>query len=200
MPQEVESPTLGGHMVRSLKHCPPFIDALSHGVMILLPCELHVKNGEITWDWDFPAITDAPISRAPLGVHVPEQAAAMPVDLKGQMFLKFTNYWTLETAPGWDLLFTHPLNRADLPFLTLSGRVSADRFTHGYVHFPAIWQDPDFEGVLQKGTPVAQVIPVPRQEAVLKIAAMGADDIAKSRMLQEALQSETGVYRKSYRA
>lgn len=200
MPQEVMSETLGGNVVRTLKHCPPFIDALSLGVMMLLPCDLTVTNGEISWEWEFPTILDAPITRSPLGVHVPEQATGMPIDLDGQVIIKFTNYWTLETKYGWDLLFTHPLNRADLPFQTLSGIVSADRFTHGYVHFPAIWLQPDFSGVLPRGTPVAQVIPIPRQPLALAVEPMTEIDIKHSRSVQEALQSDTGVYRKTYRA
>lgn len=199
MPQEAISETLGGNVVRTLKHCPPFIDALSLGVMMLLPCDLTVTNGEISWEWEFPTILDAPITRSPLGVHVPEQATGMPIDLDGQIIIKFTNYWTLETKYGWDLLFTHPLNRADLPFQTLSGIVSADRFTHGYVHFPAIWLQPDFSGVLPRGTPVAQVIPIPRQPLTLAVKPMTEIDIKHSRSIQEALQSDTGVYRKTYR-
>lgn len=200
MPQEAMSETLGGAMVRTLKHCPPFIDALSLGLMIPLPCDLNVTNGALSWDWDFPAITDAPITRAPVGVHVPEQVTGMPIDLNGRVAVKFTNYWTLEAPEGWDLLFTHPLNRADLPFQTLSGVVSGDRFTHGYVHFPALWTDAAFSGVLAKGTPIAQVIPVPRAQPQLQVQEMDPDDIAESRRVQEALQSAPGVYRKRYRA
>ena len=200
MPSQTDSATLGGAPVRTLKHCAPFIDALSLGLMIPLPCDLTFRNGEISWDWEFPTILDAPITRAPVGLHVPEQAQGMPLDLRGQAVVKFTNYWTLEAPKGWDLLFTHPLNRADLPFQTLSGVVSSDRFTHGYVHFPALWTDAGFDGVLPRGTPVAQVIPVPRVRPALTIEAMSDDDIAQSRAVQEALQAEPGVYRKSYRA
>ena len=200
MPAEAESPSLGGAMVRTLKHCPPFIDALALGVIIPLPCDLIRDEDGLSWDWDFPAIPDAPITRAPLGLHVPEQATGAPLPLDGQVAIKFTNYWTLEAPEGWDLLFTHPLNRADLPFQTLSGMVSGDRFTHGYVHFPALWTDPGFRGVLPKGTPVAQVIPVPRAQPGLTVEAMSEADIAESRAVQEALQAEPGVYRKRYRA
>ncbi|MEY8880394.1 hypothetical protein [Donghicola sp. XS_ASV15] len=176
------------------------IDALSTGFLIPLPCDIHVENEELSWNWEFPAILDAPITRAPLGVHVPEQATGMPVDLEGRMVVKFTNYWALEAPVGWDLLFTHPLNRTDLPFQTLSGRVSADRFTHGYVHFPAVWTYPEFTGTLPKGTPVAQVIPVPRAQPELSIKPMDDSDIARSRDVQEALQGAPGTYRKIYRA
>ena len=157
-------------------------------------------GGEIAWDWDPPVITDAPITRAPVGVHVPEQATGVPLGLpEGQLVLKFTNYWTLSAPEGWQLLFTHPLNRADLPFLTLTGLVSADRFTDGYVHFPALWTDPAFEGTLPAGTPVAQVIAVPRDLPGLTVETMDEAQVAASRAVQEALQAEPGVYRKRFR-
>lgn len=200
MPQQVASPTLGGQMVRSVKHCPPFVDAMACGVLILTPCDIRISDGQLAWDWDFPIITDAPITRAPIGLHVPEQASGMPLDLDGQVIVKFTNYWTLATPQGWDLLFTHPLNRPDLPFHTLSGLVQADQFTHGYVHFPAVWTDAAFAGVLPKGTPIAQVIAVPRAAPALDIAPMSQSDIRHSRSVQEALQASAGVYRKSYRS
>ncbi|SEQ91475.1 hypothetical protein [Thalassovita taeanensis] len=200
MPSEVEAESLGGAPVRTLKHCPPFIDALALGVMIPLATDLHIADGQVSWDWDPPNIPDAPITRAPIGLHVPEQATGAPFRLSGHMVLKFTNFWTLEAPEGWDLLFTHPLNRADLPFQTLSGVVSADRFALGYVHFPALWTDPDFSGTLPAGTPVAQVIAVPRAAPELEVTTMTPPDVDTSRDIQEALQRTPGLYRKTYRA
>ena len=199
MPAEVAAATLGGEVVRTLKHCPPFIDALSAGILIPLATDLTIRSGEIAWDWAPPPLPDAPISRAPVGLHVPEQASGAPLSLRGQMVIKFTNYWALEAPPDWRLLFVHPLNRPDLPFRTLAGVVDCDAFTLGYVHFPALWTDPDFEGVLPAGTPVAQVIALPRALPGLEVGAMTETEIARSRALQEALQQSPGVYRRDYR-
>ncbi len=199
MPSEVAAETMGGATVRTVKHCPPFIDALSLGIIIPLATDLHIKDGQLGWDWDPPVITDAPLTRAPVGLHTPEQATGMPVDLSGQMVLKFTNYWTLEAPEGWSLLFTHPLNRPDLPFQTLTGVVDCDRFRLGYVHFPAIWTAPNFNGTLPRGTPVAQVIAVPGTAPALETTTQTPDDIAESRRIQESLQDQTGVYRRDFR-
>lgn len=200
MPSEVEAPSLGGEVVRTLKHCPPVIDALSAGVIIPLPTDLHIANGEIAWNWDPPILEDALISRAPMGLHVPEQASGVPFQLATNAVLKFMNFWTLEAPGGWSLLFTHPLNREDLPFRTLSGVVDGDLFRDGYVHFPALWTDPSFEGTLPKGTPVAQVMAFPRTGQKLEVREMTDEDIARNREVQRALGGERGVYRKQYRA
>lgn len=200
MPSEVESETLGGMTVRTLKHCPPLIDALSLGVMIPLAADLTVEGGEISWDWDPPAIPDQHFTRAPVGLHAPEQAAGAPLPIDGRFVIKFTNFWTIEAPKGWSVLFTHPLNREDLPFRSLGGVVQCDRFADGFVHFPALWTNPDFEGVLPAGTPVAQAIPIPRDAPCLELSAFDEAKAARVRDMQEALQAESGHYRKLRKA
>ena len=196
MPGEAPSETLGGASVRTLKHCPPLVDAFSLGVLIPLATDLTVAGGEISWDWEPPALSDQPFSRAPIGVHAPEQATGAPLPIGDQFVIKFTNYWTFSAPKGWSVLFVHPLNRADLPFQTLSGVVQCDNFADGFVHFPALWTEPDFEGVLPAGTPVAQAIAIRREELEIEIGAFDDEKAARVRMTQEALQTEPGHYRR----
>lgn len=199
MPAEVAAETLGGEVVRTLKHCPPFIDALSAGILIPLAADLHFSKGEVSWDWEVPPLPETLIARAPVGLHVPEQATGMPAQLAVNAVLKFMNFWTLDVPDGWSLLFTHPFNRVDLPFRTLSGIVDCDLFRDGYVHFPALWTEAGYTGTLRRGTPVAQVVPIRRDAAGLTIDVMTEDQIAANRGVQQALSRETGVYRKSFR-
>lgn len=196
MPTQTEAETLGGASVRTLKHCPPVIDAMRLGVLILCPTDISVQGGEVSWDWDPPILDDANISRAPVGVHVPEQAERSPYASR-QLILKFMNFWTLETPPGWSLLFIHPQGYPDLPFTTLGGVVDCDRFGNGYVHFPALLRS-GFEGVIAKGTPIAQALPV-QKETTLEIAEMSPAQIADNRAVQDALAREPGHYRKEFR-
>jgi len=199
MPSDVAAPSLGGEAVRTFKHCPPMIDAMSAGIIMPLVTDLVIADNQVSWDWDPPILDDARISRAPVGLHVPEQTTGAPFKTASNAVIKFLNFWTLEAPKGWSLLFTHPINREDLPFRTLTGLVDCDLFTDGYVHFPAIWTDADFSGVLPRGTPVAQVIPVPRDAPTLEIGQMSPDQIARNRATQEALSSDRGVYRKRFR-
>lgn len=200
MPSEVASETLGGEPVRTLKHCPPFLDALSLGILIPLACDLEVREGRIAWDWEPPAIPDQLLTRAPVGLHLAEQVAGSGFALTDAYIVKFTNFWTLEAPEGWSVLFTHPFGYPDLPFRTLSGAVECDRFGDGLVHFPALWTDPAFEGVLPAGTPVAQAIPVPRVAPALTVETMDDARQASLHETQEALQAARGVYRKGHRA
>lgn len=196
MPAQVDAATLGGAAVRTLKHCPPMIDAMRLGVLILCPTDITVRGGEVSWDWDPPILPDANISRAPIGVHVPEQAEGSPYAGQ-QLVVKFMNFWTLETPPGWSLLFMHPQGYPDLPFTTLGGVVDCDTYKDGYVHFPALLK-PGFEGVIPKGTPVAQAVPV-QKETALDITVMSPAQVADNRAVQDDLSRAPGQYRKAFR-
>ncbi len=200
MPSTAASDTLGGVEVRTLKHCPPLIDALSAGVLMPLAADIVVRDGELSWDWEAPRVPGLRHTRSPVGLHVPEQAtgAPLPVDPK-QFVVKFTNFWALQAPEGWSVLFVHPLNREDLPFRTLAGLVDCDRFCDGFVHFPALWTDPDFEGVLPKGTPVAQAIPVPREAMEIVTEVMDETRLGAHRAVEEGLSEDPGLYRKSFR-
>jgi hypothetical protein len=198
MPNETVSELLGGATVRTLKQCPPITDALGLGIMLPLACDVVAKDGELSWDWEPPRLTKHSASRAPIGMHAPEQARGADFEPDG-LFIKFTNFWTLETPPGWQILFTHPFNRLELPFQTLSGLVDTDRFGHGYVHFPARWLDPAWEGTIPRGTPVVQAIPVRRQVVELEVGAMSPEDLAATDEIQTMLNAKTGAYRKRFR-
>ncbi len=199
MPSHATSGTLAGGKVRTVKKCPPFIDAMQSGILFPLATDLAFKDGEFSWDWDLPPHPEGRMTRSPIGVHVPEQAADVPGVDPSTFIVKFTNFWTVALPEGWSMLFTHPLNRLDLPFRTLSGLVSADQWTTGFVHFPAIWTDPAFEGRLEAGTPVAQAFPVLRENLDLMFGNMDEAGLKAHLDLQDDLQALEGVYRRHYR-
>ncbi|MCR9255239.1 MAG: hypothetical protein NXI16_04005 [Alphaproteobacteria bacterium] len=202
MPSETQSPVLGGTSVRTVKQCPPFLDAMQSGILFPLAADVTVSGGKLSWDWDLPRHDKARASRSPIGVHVPEQGngvPGVPAPAAGQFFVKFNNFWTVEMPQGWSLLFTHPVNRLDLPFRTFSGQVDCDSWSDGFVHFPALWTDPEFAGVLKAGTPVAQAFPVKREALKLDFAEMTQDALARHLTVQDGLQSDPGLYRKAFR-
>ena len=201
MPASVISETLGGVEVRTLKQCPPLIDAFSTGLLMPLAADIEVRDGELSWNWDPPRVPGLRHTRSPIGLHVPEQASGAPLPLPdGQFVLKFTNFWAIEAPPGWSVLFVHPLNRADLPFRTLAGVVDCDRFADGFVHFPALWTDPGFDGALAAGTPVAQAIPLPREAIDIVTETMDADRLEAHRRVEDGLSEDPGLYRKTFRS
>lgn len=183
--------------VRTLKQCPPFLDAMQCGLLFPLAADLHVENGVFSWDTELLAHPLARLSRAPIGVHVPEQAAGAPFADPSRFIVKFVNHWTVALPDGVSLLVGHPMNREELPFRTLWGLV--DGFADGLVHFPALWTDPSFSGTLAKGTPVAQAVPVRREALDLDIAEMDEAALERHVELADALHADPGHYRKAHR-
>ena len=69
MPAKAHS-DIHGREIRTVKQCPPFIDAMAYGVMILLPCDVIVERGAFSWQWDIPEPATSGHPRAPLSFHV----------------------------------------------------------------------------------------------------------------------------------
>src|SRR6202171_3508281 len=199
MPAKAHS-EIHGRDIRTVKQCPPFVDAMAYGVMILLSCDVVVEQGSFSWDWNIPEPVTSGHPRAPLSFHVAAQFPDAPFAKDGQAAIKFNSFWTIELEPGWSLFATHPVNRDDLPFRLISGLVDSDRFHDGGVNFPAIWMRPDFSCVLPKGTPVAQCFAVPRSAPDLVFDSFDeAHKQAYAQTVAEVLASP-GVYRKRFRA
>jgi hypothetical protein len=140
----------------TVKWCNPFGDALSAGYYILLNYDLQVtkSEGDSHFVWktggsDF------------VSTHSVEQVAPelIPKGFNNQPY-KFLNNWRVTTPKGWSCIFTHPLNRPELPFHSLAGVVETDRYNLP-VNFPFLIRD-DFEGVIESGTPIIQIIPFKR--------------------------------------
>ena len=185
---------------QTVKRCPPFIDAMTYGFLIPLPCDLKVANGEFSWDLDLPVNNVNNFTRSPVAFHDGGQVAGSPYHADDRLLIKFNNFWSIKAPEGYSLLFTHPVNRPELPFTTLTGLVDSDLYTDNIVHFPAHWHDLAFEGVLPKGTPVAQCIPVKRESWAMKVESLTDDDAARIRDLSRTMDKETGIYRRQFRA
>ncbi len=196
MPRTAAS-DMHGAPVRTVKQCPPFVDAMGYGFTMPLACDVTVRAGALSWDWDLPLPAAGQHPRAPVSFHAPAQVEGTPFHTPGQVIVKFNSFWTIELEPGWSLFATHPANRFDLPFRLLSGLVDCDRFHDVGLLFPAVWADPAWEGVLPRGTPVAQCFPVPRQALDL---VHGTFEPAEYDALAGALLAGPGVYRKAFRA
>jgi hypothetical protein len=159
-----------------------------------------VDTGRLSWDWNIPVLAAGHHPRAPISFHAPAQVEGTPFAQPDQVIVKFNSFWTIELEPGWSLFATHPVNRADLPFRLLSGLVDADRFHDVGILFPAVWLDPGFSGVLPRGMPVAQCIPVPRQAMTFDYATFDAAETRGYDDTATRLLSGPGVYRRTFRA
>jgi len=185
---------------QTVKKCPPFIDAMTYGFLIPLPCDLKVEDGQFSWDFALPNNSVNNFMRSPISFHDASQAIGTPYHAEDRFIIKFNNFWTIESPPGYSLLFTHPVNRPDLPFTTLTGLVDSDLYRDNRIHFPAHWHDAGFSGVLPRGTPVVQCLPVKRENWACRVETLSSADAARLRDLSGAIDRETGIYRRQFRA
>jgi hypothetical protein len=199
MPGSSFCSSLGAEQM-TLKKCPPLIDAMTYGFLFPLVTDLRVEAGTFSWDADFPSRAIASYSRSPIDFHDPAQVEGTPFFEQDRFMLKFTSFWTIESPPGYSLLITHPINRQDLPFTTLTGLVDTDLYKDNFINFPARWSDISFTGVLPKGTPVAQCIPVKREIWFAGFETIAGDAVDRLQRTAAAVMSEPGVYRRKFRA
>lgn len=149
----------GGKEHSGLKTCIPFLDIMLAGYFFVTPFDIEVsndENGNLAINWDGPAAWSEFIGERPkaLGATIP----VPPGHRKNH--LVWSSMWGWKTPRGWSSILTHPFNRADLPFKTMSGMVDSDKF-YGSGNIPFHIRE-DFIGIIPKGTPFAQMIPVKR--------------------------------------
>jgi hypothetical protein len=153
------------HGKPDVKMCSPFREAITYGYLLVTPCELEVTwmadgTPEISWNPQFPY---DPIHLRG-DVRNPENQGlgmSIPAGCSPFMFA-LSPMWAPETPKGYSVLITHPLNRHELPFILTSGIMDSDKWTDaGNMPF---FIKSDFVGVIPKGTPIAQIIPLKRDD------------------------------------
>ena len=158
----------------TVKKCVPFLDAFTTGYMICAPQDLGVtQRGNDTFlDWGVERREPVYPDRVEevIGVDSQDRTAGLPVPVGYKPFIFRINvYPRIETPTGYSVLITHPLNRYDLPFLTLSGIVDTDELHSMLVVNMYIKED--FNGIIKEGTPLAQVVPFKRENWEHKVSA-----------------------------
>ena len=143
-----------GGINSTFKLCSPVLESLTIGYVITLPIDILVQennnNVMITWN-ENPGV---PVEQRPIDAH---EGFPVPAGHHPNNFI-----WKLSTTCkvpiGYSFILTHPFNRFDLPFTTLTGIIDG-----GYT-FPIDGKIPffvkkGFNGIIEKGTPIAQIIP-----------------------------------------
>jgi hypothetical protein len=173
----------------------PFIDALSVGWIIPLAATVRLEVTDeghtVTAGWDF--------DREMVSNHGPFQIAENPFEPRPPM--KFHNFWTITTPPGWSCLFVPPINRPDDVVQVFSGVVDTDTYA-SRVNFPFVTTAADGVHTLEKGRPLVQVIPFGRADATIR-GEIRVEAAKEERDLRERIHRRTlaeyGWYRRKAR-
>lgn len=147
--------------VAGLKACMPVLDTLLTGYMLVTPSDIFVsksEDGSLNISWSSVQDLDGFVNERSKksGATIPRPAGHYP------NHLVWSGFWGWKTPRGYSTIVTHPLNRFDLPFTTMSGIVDSDKFS-ATGNLPFFIKE-NFIGTIPAGTPFAQIIPMKRSE------------------------------------
>jgi hypothetical protein len=151
-----------GNPDKNFKSCIPFLDSFISGYIVESDRDIHVSTtltGDKSLRW-----TNAINDHEPLSERK-EKTGNLPVPA-GHSNTPFVwhNRYMFRAPVGYSLIISHPMNRFDLPFTTLSAIVDVDSLM-GEGNIPFFLKQ-NFEGTIHAGTPLFQIIPFKRESWV----------------------------------
>jgi hypothetical protein len=151
-----------------LKMCMPFFDATTGGYIQRTWTDIYIKRESNLVSYTFAQGPTIIMAREKPSISLTENY--YPIEFVWQ------RQWSARLPRGYSLLITHPHNRLDLPFHTLSGLVDADSFYHTPVGNIPFFIQQGFEGIIPAGTPMYQMIPVKRDNWDSKLLEFDEDE------------------------
>jgi hypothetical protein len=154
----IDSSSKKNEDLTTFKHCIPFLDILSSGYIFELWQDVEVEQEEgenpfLSWK----KLDSQIFSSKPNGA-----IGYMPIpEGYGKTVYSFHHNLYLKTPPGYSVLITQPFNRTDLPFYALGGIIDTDISPMFPGQYPVFLKD-GFSGVIDRGTPILQIIPFKR--------------------------------------
>lgn len=145
----------------TFKLCTPVVDAITSGYMVTLPADIIVSSNPKSNSYD-PYI-DWQVSWNVVDVQPQDTLGNYPIPIGySSTFFRWHADWIIKTPPGYSLWVTHPSHRHDLPFITINGFVDTDKHPNS-LYLPFFIKE-GFEGIIEAGTPIAQIIPIKRDD------------------------------------
>lgn len=138
-----------------MKSCIPFLDTFLTGYIQKTWCDINIEeeNGEIRiYQSSIPKV----IGHRESASQLPKDVSYYPVEFTWKM------QWIPKLPKGYSILYTHPINRFDLPFYSLTGIVDSDKFFYeDEANHPFLLKK-GFNGLIPAGTPMVSIIPFKR--------------------------------------
>jgi hypothetical protein len=137
------------------KKCTPMLDAMTTGYTVSLWSDVLVRQTatgpDLSWRVHSQVImphgASGQLIPAPPGYH--------------QAVYKYVTDFRVETPSGYSIMVKPPAGYYDLPFMPLTAIIDSDKSVID-TNIP-IWIKSDFEGIVERGTPIAQIIPFKRE-------------------------------------
>lgn len=179
----------------TVKRCMPFLDAMTTGWIVPLAATVRLEVGDdgksVVAGWEH--------DREMVSNHAAFQVAGNPFEPRPPM--KFHNFWTIATPPGWSSLIVPAINRPNDVVHVFAGVVDTDTY-RSPINFPFVATAPDGVHTIPQGTPLVQVIPFRRADAGLRgtMRVETEAEATESTRIRRSTGASDGWYRRRARA
>jgi hypothetical protein len=136
----------------SFKKCTPMLDLLSSGYIVPLWSDVQVR-----YENELPSISWR-VERNVFELHA-TQEVEIPNGYQKSQF-KFLNQWVPKLPKGYSALIIACPGYPNNPFRAMQAIIDYDKTTHPL--FTPMFLKEGFEGIVEKGTPMFQIIPFKR--------------------------------------
>ena len=144
----------------SFKKCTPMLDLLSSGYIVPLWADVQViiqdESPLVTWR----------VQKNVFEVHY-GQEVEIPDGYQKTQF-KFLNQWIPKLPKGYSALIIACPGYSNNPFKPIQAIIDYDKTTHPLS--PPMYLKTNFEGIIEKGTPMFQIIPFKRNNWISKFS------------------------------
>lgn len=175
----------------SLRKCMPFKDALTSGYIMTTWQDIWVEpnNNEIMFGYMY----DPVICKVRDGGNSAYPAPQGYIKTE----LAWEPKWYPKTPKGYSCLITHPFNRYDLPFITLTGIIDSDNYNiaNSATNLPFFIRK-GFSGLIPAGTPMYQILPFRRDNWINSV--LPFNKVYKEIMLYKMKRHFVNGYRNEY--
>lgn len=173
------------------KKCFPLLDGITAGYIVTLWADIYVEQTDdvtnIKWIVSEPVLESWPWDQSST-YEIPEGYS--------RTVFKYTHGWAIETPKGTSCLITHPIGYPNLPFRTLTGVIDTDALK-SWANSPFVIKK-GFEGIIEKGTPMFQVIPYRRDNWKAKVDYLpDGEEYIRNEKLHTRIVSSYGRYLRS---
>jgi hypothetical protein len=146
----------------SAKKCTPMLDGMTSGYIVPLWCDVQVSQEKNREDGNFYPYITWRINSDVFSLHGNHSSRSIPSPAGyDPIVFKFITYFCIETPPGYSIMISSPPGHQNLPFQAIPAVIDSDKSVIDN-NFPC-WVKSGFEGVVEKGTPIAMVTPFKRQ-------------------------------------
>lgn len=145
----------------TVKACMPFYDAMISGYVQTAWQDMSFEF-KLEENGDETVVYNSPANPAAFSIRDGDPAIKLSNNFYPFEFVLHPPYYP-QVPKGWSILLTQPLNSFNSPLQFTSGIMDSDQFTHSASGNLPFYVRRGFNGIVPKGTPLFQMIPIKRE-------------------------------------